>query len=133
MVSVLRICWLFLIFKILIYREICRITRIRTNVYSVKYCYINLRYLPPFFEHKHRIVYSIVENVLSVDEIQHPVVRCVLGEYGIEDIYMCVPARLGRAGVLEVVDLPLNAEELAALQASAATIAEAVDSLGLRG
>ena len=46
---------------------------------------------------------------------------------------MSVPARLGRAGVLEVVELPVTHEELAALQASAATIAEAVDSLGLRG
>jgi D-glycero-alpha-D-manno-heptose-7-phosphate kinase len=43
-----------------------------------KYCYISLRHLPPFFEHKHRIVYSIIENVKSNQEIQHPVVRAVL-------------------------------------------------------
>jgi D-glycero-alpha-D-manno-heptose-7-phosphate kinase len=43
-----------------------------------KYCYITIRYLPPFFEHKHRIVYSIVENVKSADEIKHPVVRALL-------------------------------------------------------
>ena len=40
-----------------------------------KYCYINLRYLPPFFEHKSRIVWSRIESVMSVDEIQHPAVR----------------------------------------------------------
>src|SRR3546814_6260392 len=40
-----------------------------------KYCYITLRKLPPFFEHKHRIVYSRVELVNGVDEIQHPAVR----------------------------------------------------------
>ena len=62
-----------------------------------------------------------------------PTCAYLSGEYGITDVYMSVPARLGRAGVLEVVELPVNAEELAALQASAATIAEAVDSLGLRG
>ena len=28
-----------------------------------KYCYITCRHLPPFFEHKHRIVYSLIENV----------------------------------------------------------------------
>ncbi|MDO8748071.1 MAG: kinase [Candidatus Omnitrophota bacterium] len=43
-----------------------------------KYCYISIRYLPPFFEHKHRIVYSFIENVKSVNEIQHPVVRALL-------------------------------------------------------
>jgi len=43
-----------------------------------KYCYISIRYLPPFFEHKHRIVYSFIENVKSVDEIQHPVVKALL-------------------------------------------------------
>lgn len=43
-----------------------------------KYCYITLRYLPPFFEHKHRIVYSLVEEVNNIDEIGHPVVRALL-------------------------------------------------------
>lgn len=46
-----------------------------------KYCYISIRRLPPFFEHKHRIVYSVVENVKSVDEIKHPAVKGVLGEF----------------------------------------------------
>lgn len=43
-----------------------------------KYCYINIRHLPPFFEHKHRIVYSLIENVKTVEEIRHPVVRALL-------------------------------------------------------
>ena len=43
-----------------------------------KYCYITLRVLPPFFNHKYRIVYSKVETVSEVSEIQHPVVRAVL-------------------------------------------------------
>jgi D-glycero-alpha-D-manno-heptose-7-phosphate kinase len=43
-----------------------------------KYCYITCRYLPPFFEHKHRLVYSRVETVKSVEEIQHPAVRATL-------------------------------------------------------
>ena len=49
-----------------------------------KYCYITIRYLPPFFEHKHRIVYSIVENVKSADEIKHPVVRALLEYFKID-------------------------------------------------
>jgi D-glycero-alpha-D-manno-heptose-7-phosphate kinase len=40
-----------------------------------KYCYISCRYLPPFFDHKFRIVYSKIEDRSSVDEIVHPPVR----------------------------------------------------------
>jgi D-glycero-alpha-D-manno-heptose-7-phosphate kinase len=43
-----------------------------------KYCYINCRFLPPFFNHLHRIVYSRIENVQEVSEIEHPAVRGVL-------------------------------------------------------
>ena len=50
-----------------------------------KYCYISCRVLPPFFEHKHRIVYSVVENVKTVSEIQHPSVRAALEYIGIDD------------------------------------------------
>lgn len=64
-----------------------------------KYCYISARKLPPFFEHKHRIVYSKIENVLNVDEIQHPVVREVLKKFNFEGIEIHhdadLPARSG--------------------------------------
>jgi len=40
-----------------------------------KYCYLSCRYLPPFFEHRIRIVYSKVESCHSIDEISHPSVR----------------------------------------------------------
>ena len=43
-----------------------------------KYCYLTCRYLPPFFEHKIRVVYSRIENCQTIDEIQHPAVREVL-------------------------------------------------------
>jgi len=49
-----------------------------------KYCYISCRNLPPFFEHKHRIVYSLNENVKDVSEIKHPAVRGVFEWLGIE-------------------------------------------------
>jgi D-glycero-alpha-D-manno-heptose-7-phosphate kinase len=47
-----------------------------------KYCYISVRVLPPFFQHRYRIVYSAVENVQEVGEIQHPAVRAVLQRNG---------------------------------------------------
>lgn len=40
-----------------------------------KYCYISLRKLPPFFSHKHRIVYSDIELTKDLIEIKHPSVR----------------------------------------------------------
>jgi D-glycero-alpha-D-manno-heptose-7-phosphate kinase len=40
-----------------------------------KYCYLTARVLPPFFEHKIRVVYSKIENCHAIDEIQHPAVR----------------------------------------------------------
>lgn len=43
-----------------------------------KYCYITCRYLPPFFKHKHRIIYSQMEHVNKISEIDHPAVREVL-------------------------------------------------------
>ncbi len=43
-----------------------------------KYCYITCRYLPQFFDHKYRIVYSRIENVRDISEIQHPAAKAVL-------------------------------------------------------
>ena len=43
-----------------------------------KYCYITCRYLPPFFDHKYRILYSKVETVKHVSEIVHPAVKAIL-------------------------------------------------------
>jgi D-glycero-alpha-D-manno-heptose-7-phosphate kinase len=48
-----------------------------------RYCYITLRYLPPFFTYRHRIVYSRVEMVSEVSQIEHPAVRAVLTEMGV--------------------------------------------------
>lgn len=48
-----------------------------------KYCYVSIRELPPFFEHKHRIAYSRVEAVKTISEIEHPAVRAVLQESGV--------------------------------------------------
>lgn len=54
------------------------------------------------------------------------------GEYGYNDIYMCVPVHLGREGVGAVEELQLSDEEQARLDAAAQAIAQGVDELGLR-
>ncbi len=46
------------------------------------------------------------------------------GAYGIRDVYLGLPARIGRAGVVEIVELPLTAGELEMLRAAAARIDE---------
>jgi len=50
-----------------------------------KYCYISLRKLPPFFAHKYRIVYSVIEDVNELNEIMHPSVREVLKYFNSEE------------------------------------------------
>jgi len=50
-----------------------------------KYGYITCRQLPPFFEHKHRIVYSKIETINDISKIDHPAVRAVFQELGIEE------------------------------------------------
>lgn len=50
-----------------------------------KYCYISVRRLPPFFEHRSRVVYSQIELVKSATEIKHPAVREILTDMGIND------------------------------------------------
>ncbi|MPZ72024.1 MAG: malate dehydrogenase [Nitriliruptorales bacterium] len=53
-----------------------------------------------------------------------PVCAWVSGQYGINDVYLGVPARLGRGGVEEIVELDLTESEVEALR----TAAEAVRS-----
>ncbi len=50
-----------------------------------KYCYVSCRYLPPFFPHKSRIVWSKIESVKDPNEIEHPVVRGVMQHLNIKD------------------------------------------------
>ena len=40
-----------------------------------KYCYVTCRHLPPFFEHRIRVVYRQIETCKTADEIGHPTVR----------------------------------------------------------
>src|ERR1700730_15120656 len=50
-----------------------------------KYAYLSIRKLPPFFSHKHRIVYSDIELCESISEIKHPSVRECLKYLGVID------------------------------------------------
>ena len=49
------------------------------------FCWISARVLPPFFDHRHRLAYSHVENFSELPEVKHPVVREALRLLGIHD------------------------------------------------
>ena len=48
-----------------------------------KHIYITCRFLPKFFRHKYRIVWSKIENVKKINEIQHESVKGLLKFYNI--------------------------------------------------
>lgn len=49
-----------------------------------KYCHITARYLPPFFDYRHRVVWSKIETVQAAGDIEHPAVRACLQRLRIE-------------------------------------------------
>jgi malate dehydrogenase len=53
------------------------------------------------------------------------------GEYGVRDLFVGVPVKLGARGVEQIVEIKLTAEEDAALKKSAASVKELVDIIGL--
>ncbi len=61
------------------------------------------------------MVRAVADNTNEI----HPVSAWVDGAYGIEGVYVGVPAKIGREGVYEVVELELAEEELAALRTAA--------------
>lgn len=50
-----------------------------------KYCYISCRKLPKFFNYNTKLVYSKIEEVNSVDEIEHDAVKSVIKYLGMQD------------------------------------------------
>lgn len=64
-----------------------------------KYCYVNVRHLPRFFEYSTELSYSKTERVTNVEDIQHPAIRNamkMLDMYEIRLTYEAdLPARSG--------------------------------------
>jgi malate dehydrogenase len=59
-----------------------------------------------------------------------PVCAWATGQYGISEVYVGVPARLGRGGVEEIVELDLNQDEVGALRQAAEGIRAKCADLG---
>jgi malate dehydrogenase len=69
-------------------------------------------------------VVAMVEAIVRDTKAVLPVCAWTTGEYGIDDVYVGVPAKLGHGGVEEVVELDLNDDELGKLRAAAEGIRE---------
>lgn len=64
-----------------------------------KYCYVNVRHLPRFFDYKTELTYSKIEKVLSTEEINHPAIREAMKMLDMHEIRLTyeadLPARSG--------------------------------------
>lgn len=69
-------------------------------------------------------VAQMVEAIVTDSSEVLPACVWATGQYGISDVFVGLPARLGRGGVEEIVELPLEGDELAALRQAAEGIRE---------
>lgn len=64
-----------------------------------KYCYVNVRHLPPFFEYHNELCYSKIERVADVSDIMHPAIREAMKYLDMHEIRLSyeadLPARSG--------------------------------------
>jgi malate dehydrogenase len=74
---------------------------------------------------------QMVDAILLDQKRVLPCTALLEGEYGIDGLYIGVPAKLGASGVEEIVQLELTGEEQSALEASAAAVREVVGVLSL--
>jgi malate dehydrogenase len=70
---------------------------------------------------------EMVECILKDKKKILPCSVFLQGEYGIRDLFVGVPAKLGGRGIEEIIEISLTAEENAALQKSAGAVKELVD------
>jgi malate dehydrogenase len=64
----------------------------------------------------------MVRAIAQDEGVVLPVCSWVTGQYGIANVYLGVPARLGRGGVTEIVELDLTEQELSALHEAAEAV-----------
>ncbi len=77
---------------------------------------------------------SVVQMVEAIVKDKKRVLLCTAyleGEYGLRNIYFGVPVKLGAAGVEQIIEIELTAEERSALQASAKEVEDTIQQLKL--
>lgn len=74
-------------------------------------------------------VKRIVECILRDENSILTVSTFLNGQYGISDVYMGVPCIVGRMGIKQIIEAPLDSEELEHLRASAKGLRENIDKI----
>jgi malate dehydrogenase len=77
---------------------------------------------------------SIVEIVDAILNDRRKILPCsafLEGEYGISNLYVGVPVKLGEKGIEQVIEISLSNDERAALHRSASAVKELTDLLGV--
>ena len=75
-----------------------------------------------------------VEMAESILKDKKKILPCAVfleGEYGVNNLFVGVPCKLGKNGVEQIIEISLTNEERAALQSSAAAVQELIDVLGI--
>ncbi|MCC7302363.1 MAG: malate dehydrogenase [Bacteroidia bacterium] len=72
---------------------------------------------------------QMVEAIVRDQKRIFPCCALLNGQYGLKDIYLGVPVKLGKKGIEEILELKLNAEETKLLQSSAKSVKEVMDVL----
>jgi malate dehydrogenase len=72
---------------------------------------------------------QMVEAIVRDQKRIFPVCAWLTGEYGINDLYLGVPVKLGRNGIEEIIELDLNADERALLAESEKAVRSVADVL----
>jgi malate dehydrogenase len=75
-------------------------------------------------------VFSMLKTMLGTKTLTHVVSACLDGEYGLKDVCIGVPCRLGRSGLEKVLELELSVGEAAQFKSSAKAIRETIALLG---
>ena len=71
---------------------------------------------------------QMVESIVKDDKRIFPCCACLNGEYGMKDIYVGVPVKLGHQGIVQMIELQLNTEEKALLDESASHVREVMNA-----
>ncbi len=72
---------------------------------------------------------EMAESILKDKKKILPCAVCLAGEYGIKDLFIGVPVKLGAGGIEEIIEIKLTDEENAALQKSANAVKDLVETM----
>jgi malate dehydrogenase len=72
---------------------------------------------------------QMVEAIIKDEQRIFPVCAWLDGQYGLKDIYLGVPVKLGRNGIEQIIELQLNGDEKALLNTSAGHVREVMKVL----